>query len=165
MRFITAKILLAAAALVAVGGAQALAQQATDEESIRRAVAQMQDGWNAKSGEAYARPFAEEHDYVVVNGMYFPKMSRAENARAHQAILDRQYKEVDLNLTLDKTRFLTPDICVAHVRGHSYTKGKTDERRFEIVISLVLQKKASRWEIIAFQNTPVQPPDQRPSGR
>ena len=165
MRLITAKLLLAAAALVAAGGTNALAQQTVDEEAMRRVVAQMQDGWNAKSGEAFARPFAEEHDYVVVNGMFFPKISRADNARAHQGIFDRMFKEVDLSLSVAKTRFLMPDICVAHVRGHSYTKGKPGEKLSEVVITLVLQRKAGRWEIVAFQNTPVQAPDQRPSGR
>ena len=156
MRLINAKLLLAAAALATLCGAPALAQQPADEDAILRAVAQMQDGWNAKSGEAYARPFADEHDYVVINGMFLPKMTRAENARAHQGILDGVYKEVDLSLGVAKTRFLAPDVCVAHVRGHSHAKGKPDDKRSEVVITLVFQKKAGRWEIIAFQNTPVQ---------
>jgi uncharacterized protein (TIGR02246 family) len=125
--------------LTAFAGREALAQEA-DEAAMRQAVQTMQDGWNQKKGAVFASSFAQEHDYVVVNGMFLPKMSREANARAHQGLFDGVYKEVDLKLEVAKVRFLTPEIAVAHVRGFSYPKGKMEEKRQEVVITTVMQK-------------------------
>ena len=152
----------AALALCALSGREALAQE-SDEAAIRQAVQTMQDGWNQKKGAVFASSFAQDHDYVVVNGMFLPKLTREGNAKAHQGLFDGVYKEVDLKLTLAKVRFLTPEIAVAHVQGFSHPKGKPEEKRQEIVITVVMQKGKEGWKIVAFQNTPVeQRPQQRP---
>jgi uncharacterized protein (TIGR02246 family) len=145
----------AALLLCAFAGREALAQEA-DEAAIRQAVQTMQDGWNQKKGAVFASSFAQEHDYVVVNGMFLPKMSREANAQAHQGLFDGVYKEVDLKLSVAKIRFLTPEIAVAHVQGFSYPRGKMEEKRQEVVITTVFQKGKEGWKIIAFQNTPVE---------
>src|SRR6185503_15336088 len=41
-----------------------------DETAIRESVKQMETGWNTKSGALFAKPFAEDADYVVINGNY-----------------------------------------------------------------------------------------------
>ena len=145
----------AALALCASARREALAQEA-DEAAIRQAVETMQDGWNQKKGSVFASSFAQDHDYVVVNGMFFPKFTREGNAKAHQALFDGVYKEVDLKMTLAKVRFLTPEIAVAHVQGYSYARAKPDEKRQEVVITMVFQKGKEGWKIVAFQNTPVE---------
>lgn len=150
----------AALALCASAGREAQAQEA-DEAAIRQAVQTMQDGWNQKKGQVFASSFAQDHDYVVVNGMFLPKQTREGNAKAHQGLFDGVYKEVDLKLTLAKVRFLTPEIAVAHVQGFSHPKGKVEEKRQEVVITTVFQKGQEGWKIVAFQNTPV---EQRPPG-
>ena len=158
------RLLLAASLLLlcAAGGREALAQEA-DEAAIRQTVQTMQDGWNQKKGAVFASSFAHEHDYVVVNGMFFPKWGREANAQAHQGLFDGVYKEVDLKLSVAKVRFLSPEIAVAHVQGFSYPRGKMEEKRQEVVITTVMQKGKEGWKIVAFQNTPVeQRPQQRP---
>ena len=154
----------AALAFCALAGREAQAQEA-DEAAIRQAVQTMQDGWNQKKGSVFASSFAQEHDYVVVNGMFFPKFTREGNAQAHQALFDGVYKEVDLKMTLAKVRFLAPEIAVAHVQGYSYPRAKPEEKRQEVVITMVFQKGKEGWKIVAFQNTPVeQRQQQRPPG-
>ena len=149
--------LIFAAALVlgALAGREASAQEA-DEAAIRQAVQTMQDGWNQKKGAVFASSFAQEHDYVVVNGMFFPKWAREANAQAHQGLFDGVYKEVDLKMSVAKIRFLTPEIAVAHVQGFSYPRGKMEEKRQEVVITMVFQKGKEGWKIVAFQNTPIE---------
>ena len=44
--------------------------RAADEAAMRENVKQMETGWNTKSGALFAKPFAEDADYVVINGMY-----------------------------------------------------------------------------------------------
>jgi len=163
MKYGFMRILFAALLFSLAAGYHISAQQG-DEASIRQAVQNMQDGWNRKDGKAFAAPFAAEHDYVNINGLYLPKITREANARAHQQLFDGVYKEVDLQLRLSKIRFLSPEIAVMHIQGHSHPKGKADEKRQEIVITGVMQKREGRWEIVVFQNTPVQPrPEKQPS--
>ena len=53
--------------------AQPLPVQSTngaDEAAIRENVKHLETGWNTKSGALFAKPFAEDADYVVINGMY-----------------------------------------------------------------------------------------------
>jgi len=118
-------------------------------------VQNLQDSWNKKNGTQWSTSFAPEHDYVVINGMFMPKITPKQNAEAHQRIFDTIYKEVDLSLRVAKIRSLTPELGVVHVQGHTYQKGKTDEKRAEVIITGVVQKFPDGWKIVAFQNTPV----------
>ncbi len=157
-RFLTAMLL---ATLI---GYPVFAQQ-SDETSINQVVQNMQDGWNKKSGAQFSLSFAEEHDYVPVNGAFLPKVTREVNAKAHQELFDGVYKELDLQLRVSKIRFLTPEIAVVHIQGHSHPKGKVEEKRQHITITTVMQKRSGKWEIVAFQNTPVQQREERKERR
>lgn len=129
-----------------------------DEAAIAQLAQAMQDGWNRKDGQAFAAPFADGHDYVNIHGMFIPDASREGNARAHQGLFASVYKDTDLSLRVTKVRFLSPQIAVAHFQGHTHPKGNADEKRQEIVITGVMQKRAGQWEIVAFQNTQVKRP-------
>lgn len=132
-----------------------------DEELIRQVVQNMQDGWNKKTGALFASSFAAEHDYVVVNGMFLPKMTREANAQAHQQLFDGVYKEVDLQLRTSKIRFLNREIAVVHIQGYSHPKGKPEEKRQEMIMTNVMQKREGKWEIVVFHNSPVQPGEEK----
>src|SRR5215217_3708758 len=90
--------------------------RAPDEAALRESVKQMETGWNTKSGALFAKPFAEDADYVVINGMYIK--GRAAIESAHQRIFDTIYKDTKINLTVKQIRFLRPDVAVVHVNGH-----------------------------------------------
>lgn len=151
------KIFLAALLLCLGAAFNASAQRGGDEAAIRQIPQDMQDSWNRKDGKGFAAHFAEEHDFVNIRGLYWPKATRTGNAAVHQELFDGVYKEVDLQLSASKVRFLSVDVAVAHLQGHTYTKGKPEEKRQEVVITATMQKKNGRWEIVAFQNTPVLP--------
>lgn len=154
-----------AAVLFSLSAICHVSAQQGDETSIKQIVQNMKDGWNRKSGKDFAAFFAEEHDYVNIYGLYLPKATREGNAWAHQELFDGVYKEVDLQLRVSKIRYLSPEIAVVHIQGHTYPKGKPEEKRQELVITGVMQKKGIRWEIVAFQNTPVQPRPEKQSNR
>ncbi len=133
--------------------AQTGANNAADEAAIRANVGQMSNGWNAKNGEQFAAPFAEDADYVIINGMQIK--TRKVIAKSHQAIFDTIYKNSDIKLAVDSIRFLKPDVAVVHVSGGlSVIRGDskwTDNAK----MTLVMTKNKDRWEIAAFQNTQV----------
>ena len=124
---------------------------AADEAAMRDAVKQMETGWNTKSGAVFAKPFAEDADYVVINGNYIK--GRAAIETGHQRIFDTIYKDTNLTLTVKQIRFLRADVAVAHVDGRR--TGPTKEMTSDAVLTLTMTKEKQGWVIAAFQNTAV----------
>ena len=123
---------------------------AADEAALRENVMQLETGWNTKSGAAFAKPFAEDADYVVINGMYIK--GRAMIETAHQQIFDTIYKDTTLTLDVKQIRFLRSDVAVVHVSGHRDGPAKESHAG---MLTLVMTKEKQGWTIAAFQNTAV----------
>ena len=126
---------------------------AADEAAMRESVKQMETGWNTKSGALFAKPFAEDADYVVINGMYIK--GRAAIESGHQRIFDTIYKDTNLTLTVKQIRFLRADVAVVHVDGHR--TGPTKEVAQDAILTLMMTKEKQGWVIAAFQNTAIAP--------
>ena len=124
---------------------------AADEAVIRESVKQLEMGWNTKSGAVFAKAFAEDADYVVINGMHIKGRSVIETA--HQRIFDTIYKDTTITLAVKQIRFLRPDVAVVHVNGHR--NGPTKELTSDAMLTLVMTKEKEGWTIAAFQNTQV----------
>ncbi len=145
--------LAALAACVLYAAAPAGASGDGDEATIRENVRQMEAGWNAKSGAQFAKPFAADADYVVINGMYIK--GREAIARAHQGIFDTFYKESTLSLSVKQVRMLRPDVAVVHVTGTNKVPRGAETQVSEAILTLVMTKESGGWKIAAFQNTEV----------
>lgn len=124
------------------------------EAAIRANVAQMASGWNAKSGAEFAKPFAEDADYVVINGMYIK--GRAAIAQGHQQIFDTFYKNTNLTLIVERIRFLRADVAVVHVVATLKLTENETARTTNARITMVMTKTGDKWEIAAFQNSEIQ---------
>lgn len=127
--------------------------RAADEAAIRESVKQMETGWNTKSGAVFAKPFAEDADYVVINGMYIK--GRAVIESQHQRIFDTIFKDTSLTLVVKQIRFLRADVAVVHVEGHRTSP--TKELVQDAMLTLTMTKEKQGWVIAAFQNTAVAP--------
>lgn len=125
-----------------------------DEKAIRANVEIMMNSWNAKSGEQFAKPFAEDADYVVINGTQIK--GRAVIAKAHQGIFDTIYKNTTLLLSTDSIRFLRSDIAVVHVSGSLKLVEQSSTRTNYARMTMVMVKTGEKWEIAAFQNTQIE---------
>ena len=124
-----------------------------DEAAIRGNVEQIVKGWNMKSGAEFAKPFAEDADYVIINGMKIK--GRTAIDKGHQAIFETIYKNSSLSYTVEQIRFLRPDVAVVHVLAAlKVTQGDTTQTS-NARITLVMSKNNEKWEIAAFQNTPI----------
>lgn len=153
--------ILVAIWLLLMGGAvsaQNDSVKADDEKAIRANLEQMVKGWNVKSGEEFAKPFAEDSDYVVVNGMHIK--GRAANAKGHQQIFDTIYKDTEISGIVEQIRFLRPDIALIHAVTERFPK--TDRNHVtKGRLTMVMVKTDDEWEIVAFQNTQIQNAPQR----
>lgn len=130
--------------------------ESPDEAMIRASVEQMVKGWNMKSGAEFAKPFAENSDYVVINGMHIK--GRADNAKGHQQIFDTIYKDSSLAAAVKQIRFLRTDVAVVHVESNLTVKINGEEQKGNGIITLLMTRENGKWEIAAFQNTAIQPP-------
>jgi uncharacterized protein (TIGR02246 family) len=124
---------------------------AAEEAALRENVKALETGWNTKSGAAFAKPFAEDADYVIINGMYIK--GRATIEASHQRIFDTVFKDTTISLAVKQIRFLRPDVAVVHVAGHR--DGPTAELVQDAMITFVMTKEKQGWTIAAFQNTAV----------
>jgi uncharacterized protein (TIGR02246 family) len=149
-----------ALAALFVGALYASAQEtakaqagAADEAAIRENVRQLEAGWNTKSGALFAKPFAEDADYVVINGIQLK--GREAIQQGHQRIFDTIYKDSTLGLAAKQVRYLRPDVAVAHVSARLKTGQGGEADAHDAVITLVLTRDKGEWKIAAFQNTAV----------
>jgi uncharacterized protein (TIGR02246 family) len=133
-----------------------VADLSKDEAALRANVEQMVKGWNMKSGAEFAKPFAEDADYVIINGMKIK--GRTAIAEGHQGIFDTVYKNSTLDYSVEQIRFLRADVAVVHVLAAlKVTRGEATQTG-NARITLVMTKNKDKWEIAAFQNTGIQPP-------
>ena len=133
--------------------AQTIDNKSEDEAAIRANVEQMAKGWNMKSGAEFAKPFAEDSDYVVINGMHIK--GHAANAESHQHIFDTIYKDSSIVPIVKQIRFLRPDIAVVHGESNLTFKINGEERRGKGMVTLVMTKEKGKWSIATFQNTAI----------
>jgi uncharacterized protein (TIGR02246 family) len=147
---------LAAVAACALYSAALAAGDGADEAAMRENVRQMEAGWNAKSGAQFAKPFADDADYVVINGMYIK--GREAIAKAHQQVFDTFYKESTLSLSVKQVRLLRPDVAVVHVTGSNKTPRDGETRVSDAITTLVMTKEKGEWKIAAFHNTEMTAP-------
>jgi uncharacterized protein (TIGR02246 family) len=128
-----------------------------DEAAMREAVKQMETGWNTKNGATFAKPFAEDADYVIINGNYIKGRALIESS--HQRIFDTVFKDTTLSLTVQQIRFLRLDVAVIHVKGQRTSPAS--ELNQGALITLIMTKEKQGWTIAAFQNTAVTTPPAR----
>ena len=140
-------------ACVLVSGARAQQSSKADEDAIRQIVQQVQDGWNAHDGKAFAAPFAEDADYVVINGMVLK--GREAIDKAHAGIFAGIYKDSRNAATVKSIRFLRPDVGVAQVEWNLEFRDGAETKKNRAMNTMVMTKQDGKWSIAVFQNTAI----------
>lgn len=123
-----------------------------DELAIRKIPVSIETSWNQKSGEGFASVFAETHDYIVVNGLYFSKLSRMSNANAHQRLFDGVYKTRNIRLVTDKVVGIRNDLAMVYIIGAGYENTTAVPNDPGIIMSLLVEKQKGEWKITSFHN-------------
>jgi len=132
----------------------ATVQGAPDEAPLRAIVQTLEDGWNAGDATKFTSPFAENADYVIVNGQHI--RTRAVIDFGHKQIFGAIYKGSKNKATIKQIRFIKPDVALLHVEWN-LVYGENLENKAKAMNSIVVIKSGDKWEITAFHNTPVTP--------
>src|SRR5688500_10887229 len=136
------RVIAALAVMVSIlctAGAVEQSARAADEAAIRAIVIRVQDAWNAGDSKAFAAPFAEDADYVVVNGMKIK--GRAIIDSGHRQIFDTVYKGSHNTATIASVRFIRDDVAIAHITWHLKFREGDTPREGKAMCSMVLTKQ------------------------
>ncbi|HEX2458672.1 MAG TPA: SgcJ/EcaC family oxidoreductase, partial [Vicinamibacterales bacterium] len=85
------------------------------DQIIADIVNELERAWNAADGIAFARPFAEDADFVNIRGEHH--RTREAIAKGHQAIFSTVYKGSVVRLQVAAVRTLAPAVLLAHVKS------------------------------------------------
>ncbi len=135
-----------------------LASLSHDETTIRDLETGLCEAWNRHDAETYASFFVEDGDCVNVVGWWWKGRPLIESKVADSHVLI--FRESNITNNEIHLRFLTPEIAVVHIRwsmvGNRNPDGSPGLPRKGIQTH-VLQKKAGKWRIVAFNNIDSMP--------
>ena len=131
--------------------------RASDADRVRALYAQLMDGWNRGSGEAFAAPFIEDGSLIGFDGVRFH--GRQEIERFHGPLFRTHLKGTRLVGEVTDVRFLGADVAVMHARGETILRGRSRPapERDSIQTLVAARDDAGEWRLVAFQNTRVRP--------
>ena len=127
--------------------------RAEDEAAIRAIIIRLRDAWNAGDAKAWGVHFAEDADYVIVNGMRIKGREAIDSG--HKRIFDTIYKGSVLAASPQSVRFIRDDIAIAHVEWHLKYRQGDAPREHKAMCSMVMTKQNGQWSVLAFHNTQI----------
>ena len=148
------------AVLVLIGSvANAQSAPADDERAIRQVLARFYDGWNAHDVERMTSVYSDDVDHINVFGEWHKgKTEISEDLRLLHT--NRKLRPDGTpapagtkNHTVEKVRFLKPDVAVVQVRSLSPGGGNLG--------TYVMSKTSGTWLVVSFTNVGYQPKPDR----
>jgi uncharacterized protein (TIGR02246 family) len=130
------------------------AQAPSDVHAIAETIMQrLERAWNSADGAAFGELFSSDADFVAIRGdLHSGQRAIGEG---HQQILDTIYAESTIRYQVVQARELDGGVIVAHVRGTLHAPSGPLAGDHASTITVVLRKRADRYEVAAFHNTLV----------
>jgi uncharacterized protein (TIGR02246 family) len=124
------------------------------EVEIRALYQQLLDGWNKRSADAMAEPFAEDGELIGFDG------SQVTGKAAVVSHLQPIFADHPTPIYVSKVRnvrFLGPEVAVLRAVAGMVPSGQSDiDPKLNTHHTLVAAKREGKWYIELFQNTPAQ---------
>lgn len=122
-----------------------------DRAALEGLVRQMEDGWNAMDGAAFAAPFTEDADFVNVRGEHFRTHSAI--AGGHAEIFGTIYAASVNEYSVESARLVRPDVALVHVHSRLDVPAGPLAGHHQARFSLLCTREAGGWQIAALHNT------------
>lgn len=127
----------------------------TTDQVARTVLQRLEAAWNAGDGEAYGRAYADDADFVNVQGELHH--GSAAIAAGHDQIFRTIYAGSVNRMRLVDTRSLGDDVIVAHSRHTLDCPHGPLAGVHEALVTSVLVRSGAQWRIAASQTTLVAP--------
>ena len=122
-----------------------------DERIVSDLVAELEKAWNAADGARFARPFAEDADFVNIRGELL--RTREVIAKGHQTIFDTIYAGSVVRYQVAGVRTIAPAVLLGHVKATLKAPTGPLAGEHRSLFTLVLVRDHTMWNIAAFHNT------------
>jgi len=122
-----------------------------DERIVSDLVGELEEAWNAADGARFARPFAEDADFVNIRGEHL--RTREVIAKGHQAIFNTIYAGSVVRYRVTRVRAIASAVLVAHVTATLKAPTGPLAGEHSSLFTLVLVQDGNAWRIAAFHNT------------
>lgn len=128
--------------------------QSPAEVAIRALYEQTLEGWNSRSGEAFAANFAEDGEAIGFDGSQ--RRGRAAIASDLQRIFD-DHPTASYVRKVRSIRLLTPKAGILQAVVGMVPPGQSDiAPQVNAIQSIVAIKQSGGWRIVLLQTTPAQ---------
>lgn len=127
-------------------------QNPLDVADLRALYRRLLDGWNRGTGQGFAAAFTKEADLVRGDGLHIA--GREEITKVYALLLDTLLRGTRLVGTVQRLRFLEPEIAVVHAVGGMVVPWRAEssvERTMKQ--TLVARKRDGAWRFEAIQCT------------
>ena len=123
------------------------------EKIVSDIIGDLEKAWNAADGEAFARHFAEDADFVNIRAEHM--RTRDVIGKGHQGIFNTIYKGSIVRYQVAAVREIAPTVLVAHVKSKLNAPAGPLAGEHNSLFTLVLVRGQETWRIAAFHNTLV----------
>jgi uncharacterized protein (TIGR02246 family) len=124
--------------------------KAKDVGLIRKLLSQSEERWNKHDAEALAALQAEDVDHINTSGGW--SKGREAIRKLWAQLFETRFKDDTTKVTLEKIRFLKPDVAVAIVR--IFHKRPAEDT--ESLATFVMTKDGDKWQVVSYQATRLQ---------
>jgi uncharacterized protein (TIGR02246 family) len=129
------------------------AQTKSDETTVQNLPGDFCAAFNRHDGHRLAQLMADDVDFVTVGATWLRGKSDFETY--HTRLLNGRFHGMTLGVLQTAVRFLRPDIAIVHWswmgNGDKNPDGTARQRRYGMM-SMVAEKRAGRWLVVASQN-------------
>ncbi|NBC70000.1 SgcJ/EcaC family oxidoreductase [Paenibacillus sacheonensis] len=125
-----------------------------DEIEVLRAYQAMLAGWNARSAEEMAAPFAEDGELIGFDGS---EAAGRQGIHDHLAPIFAHHKTPRYCAIVRSVKLPAPGTAILRAYSGLVPEGASDiDPKLNAQHSLTAVKRGGEWKIALFQNTPAQ---------
>ena len=125
----------------------------SEERALHGLVYQLEAAWNAADGAAFAASFSDDADFVHILGGYYT--GRAAIEAGHRMIFGTIYKGSTVHYSVEKIRFVRPDVALVFLRQHLEFFEGGESRELDARPTAIAENVDGAWKIAAMQNTRI----------
>jgi uncharacterized protein (TIGR02246 family) len=140
----------------------AMGQANSDEDAVRKIVADEDTAWNAGDAVEYAKHFADDGSATTIRGEFYT--GHEEFIKRHAGIFGSIFKNTTLKQEIVSVRFLKPDVAMvetlAMVGGIKAPPPGMPVDASGVLRTRLLQvmtHNGGEWKIVAYHNVAVPP--------